>query len=72
MWVERFNGRVGNRFTGTGTLRLTTHDATMAHATRGMRRMTGRVEGPGLTNEDGVSADVVVGFDLHLSCGVTP
>lgn len=63
--------RVPNRFTGTGTLTLTTHDATMAHATAGTRRMTGTLAGDGLENEEGVTVDLAAEFDVHLSCGVS-
>lgn len=61
-----------NRFTGSGTLALTRHDATMAHATAGTRRMTGTIRGEGLTNDEGVTVDLTAEFDIHLSCGVTP
>lgn len=57
--------RVPNRFTGAGSISLTRHDASV-----GDRRMAGTVTGTA-TNGEGVAADVVVEFDINLSCGVS-
>jgi hypothetical protein len=62
--------RVPDRFAGSGTLTLTTHDATMAHAMAGARRLTGTLRADSLTNRDGVAVRLEADFDVHLSCGV--
>jgi hypothetical protein len=58
--------RVPNRFTGQGTLTLTTHQAAV-----GNQRMSGTLRGEGLTNGDGASVDLVVDFDINRSCGIS-
>lgn len=62
--------RVPNRFGGTGTLTLTTHDATMAHAMAGARRLTGTLRADSLINRNGVAVRLEAEFDVHFSCGV--
>jgi hypothetical protein len=62
--------RLPNRFSGPGTLTLTAHDATMAHATSGARRMTGTVRADALSNRT-ESVRLEATFDVHLSCGVS-
>jgi hypothetical protein len=56
---------VPNRFTGTGTLVIETHNAAVNN-----RQLAGTVTGT-VSNDDGVSADLVVEFDIDLSCGVS-
>lgn len=62
----RPGARVPNRFSGTGSLSLTTHQAAV-----GRQRMIGTLTGQGLTNADGVSGDLVVEFDINRSCGLS-
>lgn len=62
--------RVPDRFNGTGTLTLATHDATMAHSMAGSRRMTGMIRSDSLTNRDGVAVRLEAEFDIRFSCGV--
>lgn len=62
--------RVPDRFAGTGTLTVTTHDATMAHSMAGARRLTGTLRADNLTNKDGKTVRLEAEFDVHLSCGV--
>jgi hypothetical protein len=72
-FVRQMQGRevrVPDRFTGTGTLTLTTHDATRAHASAGARRLTGTFRADSLTNANGVRARLEAEFDVRLSCGV--
>ena len=56
--------RVPNRFAGPGTLTLTTHEATTRN-----RRLSGTARGEGIKSREGALVDLVVEFDLNLSCG---
>lgn len=57
--------RFPNRFTGTGSVQIARHDAQAEN-----RRLTGIVRGTA-SNEEGVTANVIVEFDINLSCGVS-
>ncbi|MDX1530031.1 MAG: hypothetical protein R3362_00760 [Rhodothermales bacterium] len=71
VYSERMRGRAPNRFSGAGTLELEVHDATMAHATAGRRQLAGTLRGTGLTNAEGLAADVEADLVINLSCGVS-
>ncbi len=59
------NIRVPNRFTGTGTLEITNHDATTQS-----RRMIGRVRASLHSRASGEDAELEARFDINMSCGV--
>lgn len=59
------NIRVPNRFSGTGTLELTSHIASPE-----LRRMTGVIHAEGLTNHPGQSVDIEASFGVDWSCGI--
>jgi hypothetical protein len=59
--------RVPNRFTGTGLLSVSRHDAAI-----GQQRTTATITSDQMTNRQGTSVGLTVEFDINRSCGVAP
>lgn len=58
--------RVPQRYSGTGTLTLTTHRAKV-----GDQRLSGTLTGEKLTGPGAASVDLMVEFDINRSCGIS-